>query len=56
MRKVNGVKLKQAVKVGVNWGSYHITLRGNSRKAIYLEEVDFEIFLDVLDLLFLQHE
>ncbi|MFB2642103.1 transposase [Shewanella bicestrii] len=34
---------------------YHITSRGNSRKAIYLEEADFELFLDVLDEVCLRH-
>ena len=27
---------------------YHVTSRGNERKAIYWEEVDFNLFLDVL--------
>lgn len=34
---------------------YHITSRGNGRKEIYLEEADFELFLDVLDAVCLQH-
>ena len=28
---------------------YHVTSRGNERKAIYLEKADFERFLEVLD-------
>ncbi len=28
---------------------YHITSRGNERKPIFLEEADFELFLEVLD-------
>ncbi|MGL5906297.1 MAG: REP-associated tyrosine transposase [Shewanella sp.] len=28
---------------------YHITARGNERKAIYFEEGDFELYLDILD-------
>ena len=28
---------------------YHVTSRGNERKAIFLEACDFEFFLDVLD-------
>ena len=28
---------------------YHVTSRGNGRKNIYLEESDFELFLDVLN-------
>lgn len=28
---------------------YHITSRGNGRKAIYLEETDFELFLELLN-------
>jgi len=28
---------------------YHVTSRGNERKAIYLEDSDFEIFLNLLN-------
>jgi putative transposase len=34
---------------------YHITARGNERKAIYLDEADFELFLDTLDTVCYQH-
>ncbi|MFM4757719.1 REP-associated tyrosine transposase [Aeromonas caviae] len=34
---------------------YHITARGNERKAIYLDEADFELFLDTLDAVCYQH-
>lgn len=34
---------------------YHITARGNERKAIYLDETDFELFLDTLDAVCYQH-
>ena len=27
---------------------YHVTSRGDERKPIYREEVDFELFLDIL--------
>ena len=28
---------------------YHITSRGNERKPIFLEDADFELFLEVLN-------
>lgn len=34
---------------------YHITARGNERKALYLYEADFELFLDTLDTVCYQH-
>jgi len=34
---------------------YHITARGNERKAIYADEADFEVFLEILDSVCLQH-
>lgn len=34
---------------------YDITSRGNGRKEIYQEKADFELFLDVLDAVCLQH-
>ena len=34
---------------------YHITARGNERKAIYADEADFEVFLEILDSVYLQH-
>ncbi|WP_200886040.1 transposase [Aeromonas caviae] len=32
-----------------------MTARGNERKAIYLDEADFELFLDTLDAVCYQH-
>ena len=34
---------------------YHITSRGNGRKEIYLEETDFELFLELLNDVCQQH-
>ncbi|MFM4974438.1 hypothetical protein [Aeromonas rivipollensis] len=34
---------------------YHITARGNERKAIYADEADFEVFLEIIDSVYLQH-
>jgi len=34
---------------------YHVTLRGNDRKAIYLDEGDVELFLNILNDVCMQH-
>jgi len=47
--------MSKPLRLEFSGGFYHITSRGNGRKAMYLEEADFELFLDVLDAVCLQH-
>jgi putative transposase len=44
-----GVCMSRPLRLEFSGALYHVTSRGNGRKEIYLEESDFELFLDVLN-------
>ncbi|WP_269085107.1 hypothetical protein [Vibrio bivalvicida] len=40
--------MSRPLRVEFSGALYHVTSRGNARQAIYLDEQDFQIFVEVL--------
>lgn len=47
--------MSRALRLELAGTLYHITARANERNATYADEADFEVFLEVLDSVYLLH-